>query len=170
MALALGGFVVAITEGWSEPSAIDALDHAIALNPSSALAFGFSSIVRANRGDPATAIAHARTAIRLSPYDAMIHLPYIGLAYGHFFAQEWSEAADAARRASQANPRFSVPVYLLAAALTRLGRIAEARSVAARLLELQPGFTVSGMVEGYAERTERRASVGNALRELGLPE
>jgi serine/threonine protein kinase/tetratricopeptide (TPR) repeat protein len=170
MALALGGFVVAITEGWFEPSAIDALDRAIVLSPSSALAFGFSSIVRANRGDTATSIAHARIGIRLSPYDPLIYLPYLGLAYAHFFAQEWPAAADAARKASQANPRFSVPVYLLAAALTRLGRIGEAQSVSARLLELQPGFTVSGMVAGYAERTEHMASVGDALRELGLPE
>ena len=170
MALAFGGFVVAILEGWSEPSAIDALDRAIALSPSSALAFGFSAIVRANRGDTATAIAHARIGIRLSPYDPLIHLPYIGLAYAHFYAREWEAAADAARRASRANPGFSVPVYLLAAALTRLGRIDEARSVSARLPELQPGFTVSGMLAGYAERTEQMATIGDALRELGLQE
>jgi len=170
MALALGGFVVAITEGWFEASAIDALDRAIALSPSLALAFGFSSIVRANRGETATSIAHAKIGIRLSPYDPLIHLPYIGLAYAHFYAGEWSDAADAARRASQASPQFSVPVCLLAAALARLGRIREAQSVSARLLELQPGFTVTGMVSGYAERTENMASLGDALRELGLPE
>ena len=170
MALALGGFVVAITEGWSEPSAIDALDRAIALSPSSALAFGFSSIVRANRGDTATAMAHAKIGIRLSPYDPLIHIPYVGLAYAHFYAGELADAADAARRASLANPRFSVPVYLLAAALFRLGRIGEAQSVSARLLELQPGFTVSRMLAGYAERTAYMASLGDALRELGLPE
>ena len=67
-------------------------------------------------------------------------------------------------------PQFSVPVCLLAAALARLGRIREAQSVSARLLELQPGFTVSGMVSGYAERTENMASLGDALRGLGLPE
>jgi len=170
LALALGGFVVAITEGWFEPSALDALDRAIALSPSLALAFGFSSIVRANRGDIATSIAHAKIAIRLSPYDPLIHIPYVGLAYAHFYAGEWSDAADAARRGSQASPRFSVPLYLQAAALARLGCIPEAKSIAARLLELQPGFTVSGMVAGYAERTEHMASLGDVLRELGLPE
>jgi serine/threonine protein kinase/tetratricopeptide (TPR) repeat protein len=170
MALALGGFVVAITEGWFQPSAIDALDRATLLSPSSALGFGFSSIVRANRGDTATAIAHAEMSIRLSPFDPLLYLPYIGLAYAHFFEGEWAKAADVASRASQANPRFSVPVYLLAAALVRLGRTSEAKSVAGRLFELQPGFTVSGMLAGYAERTERMASVGDALRQLGLPE
>ena len=170
MALALGGFTLAITEGWFEPSAIDALDRAIVLSPSSALAFGFSSIVRANRGDTATSIEHARIGIRLSPYDPLIHIPYVGLAYAHFYAQEWSAAADAAHKASQANPQFSVPVYQLAAALFRLGRVSEAQSASARLLELQPGFTVSRMLAGYGERTELMASLGDALRELGLPQ
>jgi len=170
LALALGGFVVAITEGWFEPSALDALDRAIALSPSLALAFGFSSIVRANRGDTATSIAHAKIAIRLSPYDTRIHISYVGLAYAHFYVGEWSDAADAARRGSQASPRFSVPVYLQAAALARQGRIDEAKSVARRLLELQPGFTINGMLAGYAQQTELMARLGDALRELGLPE
>ncbi len=170
MALALGGFTLAVTEGCFEASAIDALDRAIALSPSSALAFGFSSIVRAWRGDTATAIAHARIGIRLSPYDPLIHIPYVGLAHAHFLARQWAEAADAARRASQASPRFSVPVYLLAAALVRLGHLEEAKSTAAHLLELQPGFTVGGMVAGHPVRIEVMASLGDALRELGLPE
>ncbi len=170
MALALGGFVVAVTDGCFESSAIDALDRSIALSPSLALAFGFSSIVRAWRGDAATAIEHARIGIRLSPYDPLIHIPYVGLAHAHFLTGEWADAADAARRASQANPRFSVPVYLLAAALTRLGRVTEAQSASVRLLELQPGFTVSGMLAGHPVKVEVLARLADALRELGLPE
>ena len=170
MALALGGFVVAVTNGCFESSAIDAIDRAIALSPSSALAFGFSSIVRAWRGDAATAIEHAKIGIRLSPYDPLIHIPYVGLAHAHFLAGEWADAATAARRASQASPRFSVPMYLLAAALTRLGRAAEAKSASVDLLELQPGFTVSGMLAGHPVKVEVLARLADALRELGLPE
>ena len=125
MALALGGFVVAVVER-DYATALDALDRALALSPSSALAFGFSSIVRAWRGDSATAIAHAKIGIRLSPYDPLIYLPYVGLAYGHFFAGDWMEAGTAASKASQANPQFSVPCFLLTAALSRLGRTVEA--------------------------------------------
>jgi TolB-like protein len=46
MALAMGGFVVAVMER-DYLIALDALDRALALSPSSALAFGFSAIVRA---------------------------------------------------------------------------------------------------------------------------
>jgi len=169
MALAMGGFVVAVMER-DYTTALDALDRALALSPSSALAFGFSSIVRAWIGDDATAIGHARIGIRLSPNDPLIYLPYVGLAYASFFAGEWEQAENAARKASQANPRFSVPCYLLTASLVRSGRIAEARSSSERVLELQPGFTVSGLVSGEITTPERMTILADALREAGLPE
>ena len=168
MALAMGGFVVAVTER-DYPVALDALDRAIALSPSSALAFGFSSIVRAWMGDSPTAVEHAKMGIRLSPYDPLIYLPYVGLAYAHFFAGNFEEAASAASRASMSNPRFSVPRYLLAAALLRLGRTEEAGRAAGILLDLQPGFTVGGLVSGDITAPERMGPLASALRELGLP-
>jgi hypothetical protein len=61
-------------------------------------------------GDSATAIAHGRLGIRLSPYDPLIYLPYVGLAYAHYFAGEWEDAMQAARRACQANARLAYRV------------------------------------------------------------
>ncbi|MEA2777303.1 MAG: adenylate cyclase, partial [Acetobacteraceae bacterium] len=135
MALAMGGFVVGVVERDYE-TALEALDRSLALSPSSALAFGFSSIIRAWMGDDAIAIEHAGIGIRLSPYDPLIYLPYVGLAYSHFFVGNFVEAASAARRASAANPRFSVPCYLHIAALVTLGRPDEAKSMARVLLDL----------------------------------
>jgi len=169
MALAMGGFVIGVMAR-DYATALDALDRALALSPSSALAFGFSSIVRAWMGDGTTAIGHAKIGIRLSPYDPLIYLPYVGLAYAHFFAEDWAESATAASSASHANPRFSVPWYVLTAALVRLGRLGEAQSSAKRLLELQPGFTVSGLVSADIITPERMTIVASALRQAGLPE
>jgi TolB-like protein len=169
MALAMGGFVIAVMER-DYSTTLDALDRALALSPSSALAFGFSSIVRAWIGDLSTAIAHAGIGIRLSPYDPLIYLPYVGLAYAHFFAGNFDEAASAASRASVANAQFSVPRYLHAAALIRLGRSREAKAMAELLLELQPGFTVSGLVSGNITTPEQMDLLASALREVGLPE
>jgi TolB-like protein len=168
MALAMGGFVIAVMER-DYLTALDALDRALVLSPSSALAFGFSSIVHAWMGDTTTAILHGEMGIRLSPYDPLIYLPYVGLAYAHFFAGNWEQAANAARRASRANPRFSVPCYLLTAAQIRLGRISEAMSSARRVLECQPGFTVSGLVSGNITASERMDVLADALRQAGLP-
>src|SRR6185312_10296591 len=139
------------------------------LSPSSALAFGFSSIMRAWRGDDRTAVEHAETGIRLGPYDPLIYLPYVGLAYSHFFMGNFVAAASAARRASAANPKFSVPCYLHIAALVGLGRTEDANSMATVLLELQPDFAVSGLVSGNITTLERMDKLADALRRVGLP-
>jgi TolB-like protein len=168
MALAMGGFVIGVMERDYE-TALEALDRSLMLSPSSALAYGFSSIIRAWRADDRTAVEHAETGIRLGPYDPLIYLPYVGLAYSHFFMGNFLEAASAARRASAANPRFSVPCYLHIAALVGLGRIDEATSMAASLLQLQPGFTVSGLVSGNITTPERMAKLADALLRVRLP-
>src|SRR6266540_4152362 len=79
-ALAIAGFVVAVIE-YDYETATAAFDLSFALSSSSALALGFSSIVRAWKGDDATAVDHATRAIRLSPFDPLLYLPYVGLAY-----------------------------------------------------------------------------------------
>jgi adenylate cyclase len=169
MALAMAGFVVGVLERTYE-TAVEAIDRSIALSPSSALAYGFSSIIRAWKGDLSLSIEHAKIGIRLSPYDPLIFTPYIGLAYSYFFSGNFAESASAAGRASAANPRFSVPVYVHTAALVRLGRIDEAKAMAQVLLRLQPGFTVSGLVSGTITTPEQMNPMADALREAGLPE
>ncbi len=169
MALAIGGFVVGVLERDYE-TALDAIDRSIALSPSSALAYGFSSIIRVLSGDDATAIEHTRSGIRLGPYDPLIYLPYIGLSYARFFTGNHLEAASAASRASAANPRFSVPRYLHTAALVCLSRLDEARAMAGVLLGLQPGFTISGLVSGNITTPERMRMLADALHRAGLPE
>ena len=168
LALAIGGFVVGVLERDYE-TALEALDRSIALSPSSALAYGFSSIIRVLRGDDATATEHARIGIRLGPYDPLIYLPYIGLSYAKFFTGSYLEAASAASRASAANPRFSVPRYLHTAALVRLGRLDEARAMGEVLLGLQPGFTIGGLVSGNITTPERMQMLAEALDRAGLP-
>jgi adenylate cyclase len=169
LALAMGGFVIGALERNYE-TALEALDRSLALSPSSALAFGFSSIIRAWIGEDATAVEHARMGIRLSPFDPLIYLPYVGLAYAYFFMGKFAEAASAASRASTASPRFSVPRYLHTAALARLGRAEEARNAAALVLEVQPGFTVSGLASGNITTHERMKTLTDALLKAGLPQ
>ena len=168
-ALAMAGFVIGVVEHDYE-TALDALDRSLALSPSSALALGFSSIIRAWTGSDAISIAHAETAIRLSPYDPLIYLPYVGLAYAYFFTGRFEESLTAASRAAQANPRFSVPAIFQTAALASLGRDAAAAASARRLLELEPGFRIGPLISGYSSNKARLAMLAEALRRAGLPE
>jgi TolB-like protein/class 3 adenylate cyclase len=169
-ALATAGFVIAAVDHNYE-TALNAFERSFALSNSSALALGFSSIVRAWKGDDAIAVEHAQLALRLSPFDPLIYLPYVSLSYAHFAARRFEDAAAAASRASQANPSFSVPCMLHAAALAELGRIDHAKAMAQRLLELQPGITVSSAIRSARyENPENIAALGSALRKAGLPE
>jgi hypothetical protein len=62
-----------------------------------------------------------------------------------------------------------VPCYLHAAALVRLERSEDATSMAKVLLQLQPGFTVAGLVSGNITTSERMDLLAGALRDAGLP-
>ncbi|HJU18290.1 MAG TPA: adenylate/guanylate cyclase domain-containing protein [Stellaceae bacterium] len=169
-ALATAGFVIAVI-GDDYETALDALDRSFALSSASALALGFSSLVHAWKGDDAIAVEQANRALRLSPFDPLIYLPYVGLAYAHFAAGRFAEAAAAASRAAQSNPRFSVPHVLHAAALASLGRNKDAEAAAQRLRELQPGITVGTAI--LSARYANRANIDaleSALRRAGLPE
>jgi len=169
-ALATAAFVVAVVDSDFE-AATAAFDRSFALSSSSALALGFSSIVRAWRGDDVTAVEHGERAIRLSPFDPLLYLPYVGLAYAHFAAGRFDEAAIAAGRASQSNPKFTMPHVLHAAALHNLGRDEEATTLLDRLRELEPQLTVGTAIRSarYVDPA-KNAELGDALRRAGLPE
>ena len=103
----------------------------------------FGSTLFGWAGDADRAISWGERAVRLSPLDPLGFLAFDGISLGHFVAGRYDEFADAARRAIQVNPLFSINYMCLVAALSRLGQPAEAKSVVARLLELQPSFSIS---------------------------
>jgi len=169
-ALATAAFVIAVVERDYE-TAIAAFDRSFALSNSSAQALGFSSIVRAWKGDDAIAVDQAERAIRLSPFDPLLYLPYVGLAYAHFATGRFDQAATAAALASQSNPRFSMPYVLQAAALAKLGRFEAARSVAERLRQLEPALTASTAVRSARfANPAKNDELHVALTTAGLPE
>ncbi|PYS37553.1 MAG: hypothetical protein DMF71_18360 [Acidobacteria bacterium] len=168
--LATAGFVIAAA-GRDYETALTAFDRSFALSNSSALALGFSSIVHAWMGDETIAVEHANRALRLSPFDPLIYVPYLGLAYAHFAVGRFEEAAAAARLASQSNPRFTVPHMLHAAALGMLNRREGAGTAVERLLELQPGITVgTAILSARCVNPKCIAALEYALRRAGLPE
>jgi adenylate cyclase len=169
-ALAVAGFVIAVC-GHDYETALTAFDRSFALSSSSALALGFSSLVRAWRGDDATAVEQANRALRLSPFDPLIYLPYVGLAYAHFAARRFEETVAGASLATQSNPRFIVPIILHAAALGGLDRREDAKTVVQRLLELQPNLTVAGAILSARYIDPKNiAALESALRRTGLPD
>jgi len=167
--LATAGFVIGLVEHDYE-TAMNAIDGALALTPSSAWALGSGAVILGHAGRTAEAIEYGERALRVSPLDQEIWHTHMGLAIAQCAAGNWEEAIAACRHTIRVNPRFSLPHVLQAASLSFLGRSEEARVIARRVPELEPGFTVSGFVRAHTGRAEIWEPIGDALRRLGLPE
>ena len=152
-------------------AAVEVLDRALAMNGSSALAFGFSALISAHSERHARAVEHAHTALRLSPLnDPMNYHPYCALALTHLFAGTFADAARYAALAIRANPGFSVPYVYLVAGHVGLGDVDAARTAARRLLEIAPDFTVGGYARMNLFRPPLTERIAAALRKAELPE
>ena len=169
VALALGGFVVIMVEH-DRGAGFAAFDAAVKLSPSYAFTYHLGSVPLAVAGEGERAIEWGERALRLSPLDPSGYVPGCAIALGHFQQRRYEEAANAARKAIQANPGFSFSHALLTAPLAKLGRLDEARAAAARALALQPGFTTRGWCTAVGVPAALAASLSDALRAAGLPD
>jgi TolB-like protein/Tfp pilus assembly protein PilF len=145
--------------------------RALSLNASSATALYWGAHIHALSGDPALAEDYANRALRLSPFDPLSHEGYLALGAVRLCLRRYDDAAAYFAKAVQANPRFSVLYALQASALAMAGRIEEAKVVARRLLELEPGFRVRPFLEfaGFV-KPETREAFAVGFRQAGLPE
>jgi TolB-like protein/tetratricopeptide (TPR) repeat protein len=166
-ALSMAGFVLAAV-GHDHEAAISATDRSLALN-ASARSFAFSAIVRGFSGQYDMAIEHALRAIRLNPLDPMGAQPYVGLAFSYLALGRFEESAEAAAKAIQLNPRFSVVRALNIIALMKLGRPDRAHTAAGQLLALMPEFRAQ-MLTGLIPQQHIIADWSAALQSAGIPE
>jgi adenylate cyclase len=142
-----------------------AIARALALNGSCATALYFGA-------HAALAEDYAIRALRLSPFDALAFEGYYAPALVHIRKQRFAEAASSMAKAVQLNPRFSWLYAAHAAALALAGRAEEAKSVAKRVLELEPNFRV-GPFEPMAPKMmspELWRPLFAGIRLAGLPE
>jgi adenylate cyclase len=165
-ALCMAGFAIAMIARDPE-TGLGAIDRSLELNTSYATGFAFSAIVRAFAGEYDTAIDHARRAIRLNPLDPMGAQPYTSLVFAYLPLGRFEEAAAAAAKAIQLNPKFSYAHALYVICMVKLGRMDAARAAAARLLELVP-FNVQ-MVTATPMDPKITADWAEALRSAGIP-
>ena len=80
----------------------------------------------------------------------------------------FDKAIVAGKKAQRQNPSYSSAYRCLASAFAHLGRDVEAREAAARLLELDPAFTISTWIARGGQSHLKLLIEG--LRKAGLPE
>jgi TolB-like protein len=168
-ALGLGGFVVAMVEH-DRATAFQAFEQALALSPSSAFTLLLGAIALAYGGEAERAIDYSERALRISPaQDRANYYSYHALSIAYFLTRRYEEAANAARRAIQSGPNFSISHCFLAAPLAKLGRVQEAKAAASRVLVLQPSFSSAGFCSALALPAALADPLQEAWREAGLP-
>jgi len=145
-----------------------AADRALSLSPSSAQVLLAAGWVYSHAGDATTAIDLFQRGMRLSPRDPTTPVFLAGIGMAYLQAGRNEDALEAFRRQMLVCPS-PVPLRGLMTVLIRLGRIDEARSAAADMLRLWPGFRVSAVripFRNVAFAQEQR----DACRLSGLPE
>ncbi len=165
--IALAALTSAFMVGDSE-SEIEMADRAVALNPNSFRAWSSRGHVYRVAGLPEEAVQSFERAIRMSPIDPLLHRSLTGMGFAFIELRRFDEAIVAGKKALRQNPSYSLAHRCLAAAFAHLGRDAEAREAAARLLELDPAFTISAWIARGGQSNTKLHIEG--LRKAGLPE
>ena len=165
--LAWAALVSAFMVGDSETE-IEMADRAVALNPNSHLAWRGRGWVHRIAGLSEEAVRSFERAIRLSPLDPLLHHAFVGMGLALIELRRFDEAIVAGKKARRHNPSYAGACQCLASAFAHLGRDAEAREAAARVLEVDPAFTISARMGRRRQSHVRLLSEG--LRKAGLPE
>ena len=147
---------------------IELADRAVALNPNSFLAWTNRGWVYQSAGLPEEALASFERAIRVSPVDPLLHQTLTGMGYALIELGRFDEAFAAGKKSQRQNPSFQITYRCLASTLAHLGRDAEARDAAARLLQIDPAFTISAWIARGGQTNAKLLIEG--LRKAGLPE
>jgi adenylate cyclase len=147
---------------------IELADRAVALNPNSSNAWNARGWVYKIVGLPEEAVRSFERAIRMSPVDPRLHQSFSGMGFAFVELRRFDDAIAAGKKAQRQNPSYPTAYRCLASAFAHLGRDAEAREAASRLLEVDPAFTISSWTARGGQSNSKLLLEG--LRKAGLPE
>jgi tetratricopeptide (TPR) repeat protein len=167
-ALGMAGFVVSLDDH-DHATALSLFERALTLSGSNIFALACSALVLSWMGQSVLAIERAQRAIRLSPFDFLNYLSYNALAISYFHTKHYEDAYEASRCSVQLNPRFSVSRAFLTAILIGLGRSADAKAEAQRVIALDPTFSIHRFGVTVGIEPNVFTPLADAWRKAGLP-
>ena len=144
-------------------------DRALAHNPNLAMAWALSAMAHAYLGAHEEALRRFAHYKRLAPLHPHAFFFDSGQLIPLLFLNRYEEVDAAARQVTLLHPSFSFPYKAWLPALGHLGRVAEAEAVRARLLAIEPDFTVEkALRRAPMRRPKDRAHYAEGLRRAGL--
>jgi adenylate cyclase len=142
-------------------------ERAVALDPNNPDALGQFAWILRFAGRPEEAIALHRKAIRLNLWPRSWQ--FLGLGMAYWTTEQYKGAISAFRRALDQWHENKFAYMGLAATYTYLGREEDARAAAAKVLKLDPNFSLKyyGTMFPFKNQNDRDQLI-NALRKAGL--
>jgi len=115
-------------------------DRALSACPNSSLAWILSSATLAYVGRGEDAVKHAEKGLRLSPCDSDLFHYYGCMALAHYASGNFEETIKWSRMSESENGAYTANLRYMIGAFVALGRLADAREAAQRLLRHEPDF------------------------------
>jgi TolB-like protein len=149
---------------------IELVDRAIRSNPNYASAYRRKGLLQVWDGGSDGAIANFEHGMRLSPRDPFSFISMAGMAFAHFNACRYGEAAGWADKSIRASPRYVGGLEVAIACYVGAGRLKDAQRVAADCLRMSPGWRRDPDRRHGIRSPEVRAKFREAFLRAGLPE
>jgi tetratricopeptide (TPR) repeat protein len=168
----LMGRVKVQTNGGAE--AIAEYERALVLNPNLASAHAAIGFAKMANGHVEETETNELEALRVSPRDTDAYLWVMYIAQAKLYLGAVEEAVDKFRQSIEINRNYPTVHFYLAASLTELGRIDDARTEAQTGLALNPNFTIRRYQAGAQSDNpvflKGRERVIEGMRKAGVPE
>jgi len=148
----------------------DYLNRAMAVGPSCAVAWGYSSLTCGYLGDFETAVARAERAVRLSPLGPEAFWFEHFLSQAYYLSERYEDAVAWARMSDAHNSANTSNLRCLIASLVALGEPEEARRAVPRLLQLAPTFRLTSFRSVTPLQGAIRDLFAERLCSAGVPE
>lgn len=145
-------------------------ERAVTANPNLPLTWCLFGLAQTYVGECTEGIRRIRYAQTLSPDDPLDYFHEMALCLSHLLRGDYESASIAGRRAIEINPYFSSSHKVYLAAVGHMDKGQESSISRAKLLELEPGFSVQQAIMRCPMVTsEARTLYAEGLRAAGLP-
>jgi adenylate cyclase len=150
---------------------IEFVDQAIRSNPNFAPAYMSRGYLRVWDGASDTAIADFEQSMRLSPRDPFTFISMIGMAFGHYNASRYEEAAIWADKSIRVFPYFIAGLTVAIMCYVGAGRLEDAEKIMADIRRLSPNWRDNPEAQYWGIRSpEIKEKMREAFLKAGMPE
>lgn len=151
-----------------EAASLNALNEAVNLSPSFAIAHYTRGFVECQTGDAAVAVQATDVARKLSPFDPMLYAMCCARAFALVRLRRYDEAAEWAIKAAR-KPNAHVHAHALSALILAVaGRLEDALREVDVVRRLRPTYTIDDFLSSYRVMGSEESAYKTAARRIGI--